>query len=298
MEGWPLRLFFFGHGYVAAALARALAPRGFAVAGTHRSEAAATALAAQGHGGYRFDGTQPVAAEALDGITHMLVSIPPDDDGDPVLRHHRDALAERAQQFAWVGYLSTTGVYGDRAGDWVDESSPLQPVTARGQRRVAAEARWRELKESSGLPVHIFRLAGIYGPQRNQLEAVRSGTARRIVKPGQVFSRVHVDDIVGVLRASMARPRPGAIYNVCDDEPAPPQDVVAHAARLLGREPPPEIPFEAAALTPMARSFFGESKRVSNRLVKEELGYRFRHPSYREGLEALVEGEEAIGNRQ
>jgi nucleoside-diphosphate-sugar epimerase len=288
VEGCPLRLFCFGHGYVATALAAALVRRGLAIAGTHRSEAGATALAAQGHAGYRFDGTRPLAAEALDGISHLIVSIPPDEEGDPVLRHHRDRLAKRARQFAWVGYLSTTGVYGDRAGDWVDETSPLQPVTARGRRRVAAEAGWCELQERFGLPVHIFRLAGIYGPKRNQLEAVRDGTARRIVKPGQVFSRVHVDDIVGILTASMAQPRPGAVYNVCDDEPAPPQEVVAHAARLLGREPPPEIAYDEAALGPMARSFFSESKRVSNRLVKDELGYRFRYPSYREGLASLA----------
>jgi nucleoside-diphosphate-sugar epimerase len=153
---------------------------------------------------------------------------------------------------------------------------------------VAAEAAWLALGQEFGLPVHVFRLAGIYGPGRNQLQAVRDGTARRIVKPGQVFSRIHVDDIVGIVTASMARPRPGAIYNVCDDEAAPPQEVVAYAASLLGREPPPEIAFEAAALTPMARSFFTESKRVSNRLVKDELDYRLRYPTYREGLAALV----------
>jgi nucleoside-diphosphate-sugar epimerase len=288
VEGGALRLLGFGHGYVATALAEALVPSGFAIAGTHRSEAQVAALVGQGHRAYRFDGTQPVAAEALDRVTHVLLSIPPDDDGDPVLRHHRVLLGARADQLQWVGYLSTTGVYGDRAGGFVDETSPLQPVTARGRRRMAAEAAWLAMRREFGLPVHIFRLAGIYGPGRNQLAAIRDGTARRIVKPGQVFSRIHVDDIVGILRASMARPRPGAVYNVCDDEAAPPQEVVAYAARLLGRDPPPEIPFEAAALTPMAQSFFGESKRVSNRLVKDELGYRFRYPTYREGLEALL----------
>jgi len=283
-----LRLFGFGLGYVAATLAAALAPAGFAIAGTHRSAAEVAALAGQGHDAYRFDGTQPVAAEALDGATHLLLSVPPDDAGDPVLRHHRSAIAARADRLRWVGYLSTTGVYGDRAGGLVDETSSLEPVTARGLRRVAAETAWLAMVREFGLPVHVFRLAGIYGPGRNQLAAIRDGTARRIVKPGQVFSRIHVADIVGILTASMARPRPGAVYNVCDDEAAPPQEVVAYAARLLGRDPPPEIPFEAAALTPMARSFFAESKRVSNRLVKDELGYRFRYPTYREGLEALL----------
>jgi nucleoside-diphosphate-sugar epimerase len=288
VEGGALRLFGFGHGYVAAALAASLAPAGFAIAGTHRSEAEVAALAGQGHDAYRFDGTEPVAAEALAGATHLLLSIPPADAGDPVLRHHRLAIAARADQLHWVGYLSTTGVYGDRAGGLVDETSSLEPVNARGRRRVAAEAAWLALVREFGVPVHVFRLAGIYGPGRNQLAAIRDGTARRIVKPGQLFSRIHVDDIVGILTASMARPRPGAVYNVCDDEAAPPQEVVAHAARLLGRDPPPEIPFEEAALTPMARSFFAESKRVSNRLVKDELGYRFRYPTYREGLEALL----------
>jgi nucleoside-diphosphate-sugar epimerase len=288
MEGGALRLFCFGHGYVATALAEVLSRGGFAIAGTRRSQSGIAAMAARGHDGHRFDGTRPVAAEALDGVTHMLLSIPPDDDGDPVLRHHRAALGALTGRLRWVGYLSTTGVYGDRAGGFVDETSPLQPVTARGRRRVEAEAAWLALSQDLGLPVHIFRLAGIYGPGRNQLDAIRDGTARRIVKPGQVFSRIHVDDIVGILTASMARPRPGAVYNVCDDEAAPPQEVVAYAARLLGRDPPPEIPFEAAALTPMAQSFFAESKRVSNRLVKDELGYRFRYPTYREGLKSLL----------
>jgi nucleoside-diphosphate-sugar epimerase len=288
VEGGALRLFAFGHGYVATALTEALGACGFAIAGTHRSEAQVAVLAGQGRDAYRFDGTRPVAAEALDGTTHLLLSIPPDDAGDPVLRHHRALLGARAGRFAWVGYLSTTGVYGDRAGGLVDETSALQPVTDRGLRRVAAEAAWLAMVREFGLPVHVFRLAGIYGPGRNQLAAIRDGTARRIVKPGQLFSRIHVDDIVGILRASMARPRPGAVYNLCDDEAAPPQEVVAYAARLLGRDPPPEIPFEAAALTPMARSFFAESKRVSNRLVKDELGYRFRYPTFREGLEALL----------
>ena len=285
-----MRLFNFGHGYVATALAAALAPAGFAIAGTHRSAAQVAALAEQGHDAYRFDGTQAVSPEALEGVTHLLLSVPPDDDGDPVLRYHRAAIGALAGRLRWAGYLSTTGVYGDRAGGLVDETSALEPVGARGRRRVAAEAAWLAMAREFGLPVHVFRLAGIYGPGRNQLAAIRDGTARRIVKPGQLFSRIHVDDIVGILRASMARPRPGAVYNVCDDEAAPPQDVVAHAARLLGRQPPPEIPFEAAALTPMAQSFFAESKRVSNRLVKDELGYRFRYPTYREGLEALLRG--------
>ena len=187
----------------------------------------------------------------------------------------------------WVGYLSTTGVYGDRGGDWVDEESPLEPNTARGQRRLQAERSWLRLHSDFGLPVHLFRLAGIYGPGRNTLLNVRDGSAKRIIKPGQIFSRIHVEDIAGVLAASIAKPNPGRAYNVCDDEPCPPQEVVEFAANLLGLPLPPEIPFEQAELSPMAKSFYAESKRVSNRRIKTELGYKLVYPNYREGLRAL-----------
>jgi nucleoside-diphosphate-sugar epimerase len=192
---------------------------------------------------------------------------------------------------AWAGYLGTTGVYGDRGGEWVDEASPVAPTMPRTRRRVAAEGRWL----ASGLPVHLFRLAGIYGPgpARNPLDAVRSGTARRIVKPGQMFGRIHRDDIVQVLCASIARPNPGAIYNLADDEPAPPQDVVAYACALLGTAPPPEIPYEEADLSPMARSFYADNRRICNARIKEELGVILRYPTYREGLESLLAAEEA-----
>jgi nucleoside-diphosphate-sugar epimerase len=186
-------------------------------------------------------------------------------------------LAARASVIRWLAYLSTTGVYGDRGGEWVEEDSPLSPSTERGRRRLAAERQWLALHASHGLPVHIFRLAGIYGPGRNQLMSVADGTARRIVKPGQVFSRIHVEDIATVLEASMARPNPGAAYNVCDDLPCPPQEVIAFAAELLGRPLPPEIPLDAAELSPMARGFYAESKRVSNRRIKTELGVRLAY---------------------
>ena len=198
------------------------------------------------------------------------------------------SITARAAQFDWVGYLSTTGVYGDQDGGWVDESAPLNPSTRRGQWRRDAEARWSAIP---GLPLHIFRLAGIYGPGRGPFAKVRQGTARRIVKPGQVFSRIHVDDIAQVLAASIARPRPGAIYNVCDDDPAPPQDVIAHAAELLGVPVPPEIPIDEAEMTPMARSFYAESKRVRNDRIKDELGVRLAYPDYRTGLAALLQAE-------
>jgi len=280
-------LFCFGMGYSASALARRLGDA-WTVTGTYRSPQAQALLAASGFGQVPFNGTTDLPAGALDGVTHLLVSIAPGKDGDPVLAHCGDLIARHAGQFDWAGYLSTTGVYGDRAGGWVDETSDLAPSTERGRRRLAAETGWLELYKSHGLPVHLFRLAGIYGPGRNQLESVRGGKARRVIKPGQVFSRIHVDDIAGVLAASIARPDPGTAYNVCDDEAAPPQDVVAYAAQLLGLEAPPEVPFDAAEMSSMGRSFYAESKRVSNARMKQDLGYELIYPTYREGLKALL----------
>jgi len=269
-------LFCFGLGFSAQALIRRLRPTGWTVSGTNRDGAVV-----EGCGVWRFDGGRSIPDAALDGVTHLLLSVPPGPDGDPVYRLHHDMLLRR--RFAWVGYLSTTGVYGDRGGDWVDEESPLAPTTDRGRRRLEAERAWTDL-----LSAHLFRLAGIYGPGRNQLVSLRDGTAKRIVKPGQVFSRIHVDDIAGIVEASISAPNPGRAYNVCDDEPAPPQDVVAYAANLLGMSPPPEIAFAEADLSPMAKSFYAESKRVANRRIKEELGYRLLYPTYREGLRALL----------
>jgi nucleoside-diphosphate-sugar epimerase len=229
------------------------------------------------------DWTDAAAVEAaIAEASHVLVSTPPGPDGDPVLPRFGRALAARAPR--WVGYLSTTGVYGDRQGGWVDEASPLAPVNDRGRARVAAERAWRD----GGLPVEVFRLAGIYGPGRSALDRLRAGRAQRVVKPGQVFSRIQVEDVAGALAASIAAPRPGAIWNVADDEPAPPQDVIAFAAELLGLPAPPEVAFDAAELTPMARSFYAESKRVSNRRLRQELGLALRHPDYRAGLRAIL----------
>lgn len=281
-------LLCFGYGYVARHLAARLAGRGWTVRGTTRSPDKGLALESEGVRAFLFERGRPLPAEALAGVTHLLVSIPPDEEGDPVLDRHGEDL-RRLAGLAWVGWLGTTGVYGDRGGGWVDEDTPLEPTTARTDRRAAAEAAWL----ASGLPVHLFRLAGIYGPGRNALRQLLDGTARRIVKPGQVFSRVHVDDIATTLEASMARPHPGRIYNVCDDEPAPPQDVVSFAAELLGLPPPPEEPFETAELSPMARSFYRDNRRVRNRRIKEELGVRLAYPSYREGLRALLPVETA-----
>jgi len=282
-------LLSLGHGYSARALARRLLSDGWRVIGTTRSADTARAIRATGAEALIWPGAS--LAPALAEATHLLVSIGPDADGDPVLRAARDEIAEAAQGLDWAGYLSTTGVYGDHGGDWVDEDTPLTPTTERGRRRVAAEAAWRTLADEAGLPLHIFRLAGIYGPGRGPFAKVRAGTARRIIKPGQVFSRIHVSDIAQVLVASIARPNPVRAYNVCDDDPAPPQDVIAYAAELLGLPIPPDTPFEDAEFTPMARSFYAESKRVSNARIKDELGVELIYPSYREGLRALLDAE-------
>ena len=283
------RLFCFGLGYSALTLARRLMAGGWSVAGTTRSEDKRVPLAGEGIEAYLFDRDRPLdeAGTALAGTSHLLSSVPPDGTGDPVLDLHRSDIAA-VETLGWLGYLSTTGVYGDRGGDRVDEDSDLAPTGERGRRRVAAEEAWLDLWERDGLPVHLFRLAGIYGPGRSALDSVRDGTAKRIDKPGQLFSRIHVDDIASVLEASIARPRPGAAYNLCDDEAAPPQEVVAYACALLGREPPPLVPFEEAELSDMARSFYRDNKRVSNARIKQELGVTLEYPTYREGLRAIL----------
>jgi nucleoside-diphosphate-sugar epimerase len=282
-------LLSFGHGYTAQALARRLLAKGWRVVGTTRSEARAEAIRATGAEAVIWPPVK--AGPLLDLATHILVSAGPEAGDDPVLMHCAGALGARSDQFDWIGYLSTTGVYGDRGGGWVDETSTCTPATERGEWRLAAEREWLATCHETGLPVHIFRLAGIYGPGRGPLAKVRAGTARRIVKPGQVFSRIHVEDIATVLEASIERPHPGAIYNVCDDEAAPPEEVIAHAAGLLGVPAPPAEPFDTAGMTPMARSFYAESKRVSNARIKSELGVELAYLTYREGLAALLAEE-------
>ena len=279
-------LLSLGHGYSAQALARLLLPQGWRIIGTTRSPAKAEALRATGIEPLIWPGTP--LAPALAEATHLLTSITPGEDGDPVLAGHRGEIAAAAPHIAWAGYLSTTGVYGDHAGGWVDEDCVLAPATARGKARVLAEGEWQALAAASGLPLHIFRLAGIYGPGRGPFAKVRDGSARRIIKPGQVFSRIHVDDIAQVLAASIARPAPGTAYNVCDDDPAPPEDVIAHAATLLGLPLPPALRYDEAEMTAMARSFYAESKRVRNDRIKRDLGVRLLYPGYREGLAALL----------
>ena len=282
-----MRLFCFGFGYAAEAVARRLSARTTALAGTRtRLEESPPPLGAR-LAAFQSDGATQEVRGLLAGTTHVLVSIPPDLEGDVVLRHFReDLLALPALD--WVGYLSTVGVYGDCQGGWVDETSPARPMNERSLRRLEAEHAWRDFGRDNRRRVEVFRLAGIYGPGRSVIDGLRAGTARRIVKPGQVFNRVHVDDIALVLARAIDKPVGHAIYNVADDEPAPPEDVVAYAAELLGLPVPPEVPFARAGHADMAASFWAECKRVSNARIKTALGVALAYPTYREGLRALI----------
>lgn len=272
-------LLCLGFGYTARALAPHLLAQGWRVIGTTRDPAVASDVEML---------TWPGQQVPLEGVTHILCSIAPTAEGDPVLAAMQAEIAA-ATDLEWVGYLSTTAVYGDHDGGWVDEDTALTPASPRGEWRQRAEQKWQDIP---GLPLHIFRLAGIYGPGRGPFAKLMAGRARRIVKPGQVFSRIHVEDIAQVLLASITRPLPGAVYNVCDDDPAPPQDVLGYAAELLGAPMPAEVPFDEAGMTPMARSFYGENKRVRNQRIKDELGVELRYPSYREGLRAVLKAED------
>jgi nucleoside-diphosphate-sugar epimerase len=282
-----MRLFCFGLGYTAQRLALRLHARGFAIAGTTRDVAAkAAAIGRPDWELFAFDGAGPLAdpERALAGTTHLLHSIMPDEHGDPVLRWHAELLdALPRSQLRFIGYLSTTGVYGDHAGAWVDEDSPRHPSKARTRRRVAAEDAW--LTRGAA----VFRLAGIYGPGRSAIEKVASGTATRVKKPGKLFNRIHVDDAVRVLEAAITRAGPerpdhGRAYNVADGHPAASDEVIAHAAWLLGVEPPPEVAFEHADLSAMARSFWEDDVRVANNRIVDELGVELAYPDYRSGL--------------
>jgi nucleoside-diphosphate-sugar epimerase len=289
-----MRLLVLGLGYSAEAFVRQGAALFSHVAATVRSPHKAEALRLRGIEAHAFDGGAADGAlmAAIERAEALLVSIPAEDGGDPALPVLGEAIAA-ARQLEWIGYLSTVGVYGDHQGGWVDEGSALRATSRRGLNRIAAEQAWLDLGTTAGKATQVFRLAGIYGPGRNQLVALRGGTARRIVKAGQMFSRIHVEDIAGACLAGLARADQGPVFNVADDEPAPPQDVVAHAAALLGIAPPPEEAFETAELSPMARSFYLDSRRVSNERLKTALGYTFRFPTYREGLKALFETGES-----
>jgi nucleoside-diphosphate-sugar epimerase len=294
------RLFCFGLGYSARVLAERLRGEGWSVAGTSRTPEGVAALAAAGLESLCFDRSHPLpaAARRLEEASHVLLSIPPGADGDPVLAAHRDDFIRLAEggRLAWVGYLSTTGVYGDAGGGWVDETTAPRPAGPRQQRRLEAELAWLALGRAAGLPVHIFRLAGIYGPGRSAVDAVRAGTARRIDKPGHVFSRIHVADLAEVLRASMGKPDPGRIYNVCDDLPASAAEVVDYACRRLGVESPPMIPFKDAELSEMASSFYLDNKRVRNYRIKDELEITLKYPTFYLGIEQILRAERLVSD--
>lgn len=281
-----MKLFCFGFGYSAQALARRLSARAQHIVGTHTGP-----HAAPGRGTtlltYRGDSPSAAVRAQLAGTTHVLVSIPPDLEGDIVLRQHGIDLAA-LPELEWIGYLSTVGVYGDAKGAWVDETSPLRPTSERSLRRIQAEQAWLGFARETGKRVEIFRLSGIYGPGRSVIDSLRAGTAKRIVKPGQVFNRIHVDDIARVVTHAIDTPTASRIYNVTDDEPTPPEDVLVYAAELLGIAPPPATPFEAAGLSPMAASFWAECKRVRNARMHQDLGADLLYPSYREGLRGIL----------
>lgn len=293
-----MKLFVFGMGFSATFFSVQARARGDEVIGTVRSRDKAAALSETGETIRVFgpNGRDDEIEADIAASDAMLISVPPDADGDPVLRAFAAQIAA-APKLQWIGYLSTIGVYGDHDGAWIDEQTPVNATNARSRHRVAAEREWLALGAACSIPVQIFRLAGIYGPGRNQLVQIAEGTAKRVIKPGQVFNRTHVEDIARVLNASRNRPRQGGIYNVTDNEPAPPQDVVTFAAKLCGREPPPEIALDDAQLTPMGRSFYDENKRVRNRLIHDELGVTLAYPSYREGLTALRQAGDGTAER-
>lgn len=282
-----MHLFCFGFGYSAEALARRASARVLTLAGTRTSVAGGEAALGARLAEFRGDAASAEVRALLAGTTHVLVSIPPDLEGDPVLRHFREDLAGLGR-LVWIGYLSTVGVYGDWQGQWVDETSPARPTSERSLRRVQAERAWLGFGRETGKRVELFRLAGIYGPGRSVIDTLRAGTARRIAKPGQVFNRIHVDDVAQVLAAAIDKPTGHDIYNVSDDEPAPPQEVVAYAAELLGVPVPPEVAFETAGLAGLAASFWAECKRVRNARIRGDLGVELFYPTYREGLRALA----------
>ena len=285
------KLLAFGLGYSARVLAQRLTRDGWSITGTSRTAEVAGKIDLSGWHGIVFDGTRPSpdVSKALAATTHILLSVPPGQSGDPVLIHHGAEIAA-SQSVRWIGYLSTVGVYGDHQGRWVDETTPATPGSDRARRRLAAELAWLDLATGNHTErrVTIFRLPGIYGPGRSAIDSLLCGTARRIIKPGQVFNRIHVDDLATALTASMSGQGTFSTYNIADNEPCAPEDVTSHAAVLLGLTAPPAIPFEAAELSPMARSFYAESKRVSNRRLRSDLNVELGYPTYREGLAAIV----------
>ena len=291
------KLFCFGYGYVAAHLSHTLRNSGedWKVEGTTQDPDKRQRLRNAGITTYLFHEDKPLTDPLyyLGDATHILMSVPPDDYGDPVFDAHAEDILRVAENVEWIGYLSSTSVYGDRNGEWVDETAEKRPSSKRGTRRVKGEDQWLSLKRKNGLPVHVFRLAGIYGPRRSAIDTLRAGAARRINKPGHAFSRIHVDDIVAVLLASFAKPNPGSVYNVADDDPSQSHEVIEFACQLLGMDPPPLLDYEDLLdLSPMARSFYRDNKRIVNDKIKNELGVKFKYPSFKTGLQACLESEE------
>ena len=286
-----MHAFFFGLGFSSVAAANLL--RNATLSGTVRGQDKADRLRCDGIAAHLFDGTGPGPDLGADlrQSSHVVFSIAPDPDGDPALLHHRADL-DAAAGLQWLCYYSTVGVYGDFGGAWIDETAPLVPRNDRSDRRVLAEQAWRDYASQRGVPLAILRLAGIYGPGRSTFDKLRDGTARRVIKPGQVFNRIHVEDI-GRVTALAAEARLDGTFNLADDEPAPPQDLVTHAATMLGMAPPPEIAFDTADMTPMQRSFYADNKRVSNAAIKRALGVELLYPTYREGLASIFEKERA-----
>jgi nucleoside-diphosphate-sugar epimerase len=295
------QLFIFGVGYAGLQIARLALREGWSVAGTATTEGKVEQLRAEGIVAELFAPPDFPLSAPFAAATHILSTIPPDQSGDPAVQQCIGCFRNKKPQAAWIGYLSTTGVYGDTGGAWVDETAAPRPGPARSRHRLAAERGWQALGREYGIPVHLFRLPAIYGPGRSALDQIVAGTARPVDKPGQVFCRIHVEDLARAVLASMSRPAPppGAVYNVSDDEPAPQTDVIAFAARLLGRPVPPPVPYNEAApaMSDMARSFYAENRRVRNDRVKTELGVALRYPTYREGLEAIRAGDPRPGNR-
>lgn len=280
-------LLIFGHGYTAGALTPRMVARGWRVTGTTRQASRLAQIAALGADPLLWDGG---VCAALETATHVLVSAAPGPEGDPVLTTLAADLSA-ARRLERLVYLSTTGVYGDHGGAWVDEETPCDPTSRRAQARIQAENAWIRQAARLTVPLDVLRLAGIYGPGRGPFAKLRNGTARRIIKPNQVFSRIHVEDAARAAEAALIRSAPGQIYNICDDEPLPPQDIMTMAAELLGVSPPPEVDFETADMSPMARSFYGDSKRVRNARMKRDLGVTLAHPTARAGLEAILRAE-------
>ena len=285
-------VFFFGMGYSSLATARAIheiIDPTIPISGTTRSEETVERFADSPYRLHVFDGTRPglTLGPDLRKATHVILSIPPNDSGDPALNLHLPDL-DAAEDLQWLCYFSTVGVYGDFGGAWIDETATTRPLNKRSQQRVTVEQQWRDYADERGIPLMILRLAGIYGPGRSSFDKLREGTARRIIKPGQVFNRIHVEDI-GRITALAAQHKLAGTFNLADDEPAPPQDLVAYAAKLMDVPPPPDLPFESAQMTEMARSFYSDNKRVSNKAIKAALETDLRYPNYRVGLDAIFE---------